>query len=198
MGRKSKDRARKKLTAKAEKWVRKLIPLLQEKELDKLTLDQISELSGKSKSTIYTYFSTKEEIYFKVTQLVLEDLKFAASSDAISGEDMEQVLRSILLNISNGIEGISISYLEQLQQHYPEIWSVIEEFTSKVLLNLAAIYEKGMNQGSFKRFNISLLTALDSHFVISVMTDTAKFEKQGLSLKDLVMEYLELRLSALR
>lgn len=44
----------------------------------------------------------------------------------------------------------------------------------------------------------SLLTVLDNHFVISIMTNTAQFRGQGMSLNDLVTEYLELRLSALR
>lgn len=198
MGRKSIDRERKPLTKKAKRWVRELTPLLQNKDLDKLTLDQLAELAGKSKSTIYTYFSTKEEIFLTVTQFVLEDLQFAISSEATSGNDMEQALSKILLNISKGIEGISIGYLEQLQKHFPGIWAVIEQFTTKVLTNLAKIYEKGMMQGTFKPFSVSLLTALDRHFVMNIMTDASNFSQQGLTLKDLVQEYLELRLSALR
>lgn len=197
MGRKSIDRQRKPLTDKAKRWVRELTLLLQDKDLNKLTLDQLADLIGKSKSTIYSYFSTKEEIYFKVTELVLEDLSFVSSPKILEGKDMAQALKDILFTISIGIEGISIRYLEQLQKHYPEIWEVIEQFTQKVLFNLAMIYEKGMQDGSFKRFNISLLTALDSHFVMNIMTDASSFGEQGLSLKDLVKEYLELRLSAL-
>jgi AcrR family transcriptional regulator len=198
MGRRAIDRKRKPLNKRAEKWVRELIPLLQDKNLDKLTLDELAELSGKSKSTIYTYFSTKEEIYHKVTELVLQDMTFAISPEAIAGDDMEKALREMLMNISKGIEGISIGYLDQVQQHFPEVWAVIEAFTSKILKSLAKIYEKGMEQGSFKRYNIALLTALDSHFVLNVMTDSDSFSQQGISLKELVQEYLELRINALR
>ena len=198
MGRKSIDRERKPLTEKAKKWVRELTPLLQDKELNKLTLDELAVLAGKSKSTIYTYFSTKEEIYLNITLLVLNDLGDAISEDAINGDNMELALSEMLMFISKGIEGISIGYLEQLQKHFPEIWSVIEHFTSQVLEHLAQIYQKGMDQGTFKKFNVSLLTALDNHFVMSIMTDASRFSEQGLSLNDVVKEYLELRLSALR
>ncbi|MEM9052181.1 MAG: TetR/AcrR family transcriptional regulator [Bacteroidota bacterium] len=198
MGRKSIDRKRKPLTEKAKKWVRELTAVLQDKDLNKLTLDELAELAGKSKSTIYSYFSTKEEIYLTITQLVLDDLQGAIAASTISGNDMEEALSEMLFMIGQGIEGISISYLEQLQTYFPEIWAVIQEFTSQVLAVLAMIYEKGMKEGTFKKFNVSLLTALDQHFVMNIMTDASSFSQQGLSLKDLVQEYLELRLSALR
>lgn len=198
MGRKSMPKERKPLSRKAKLWVRALIPLLQDKSLKKLTLDSIAELVGKSKSTIYTYFSSKEEIYRAVVQLVLDDLEFVISEKAIEGDDMELVYRTLLLRLSEGIEGLSITFIEQIQLHFPEIWLLIEDFSFKLLSKLEYIYRKGMETGAFNSFNISLLTALDYHFVMSIMTNTDQFSKQGLSLDDLVTEYLELRLSALR
>jgi AcrR family transcriptional regulator len=197
MGRKSIDRQRKPLTDKAKKWVRELTPLLQEVDLRKLTLDELSEMAGKSRSTIYTYFSTKEEVYLTITHFVLEDLRSAISPETLAQNNMEEALSHLLHSIGKGIEGISISYLEQLQNHFPEIWAVIQEFTDQVLSLLSTLYQMGMDQGHFKSFNVSLLTALDSHFVMSIMTDTAQFKEQGLTLRDLVTEYLELRLGAL-
>ncbi|GAB5557738.1 MAG: hypothetical protein SchgKO_19510 [Schleiferiaceae bacterium] len=197
MGRKSIDRQRKPLTDKAKKWVRELTPLLQEVDLRKLTLDELSEMAGKSRSTIYTYFSTKEEVYLTITQFVLEDLRSAISPETLAQSNMEEALSHLLHSIGEGIEGISISYLEQLQSHFPEIWAVIQEFTDQVLSLLSTLYQMGMDQGHFKSFNVSLLTALDRHFVMSIMTDTAQFKEQGLSLRDIVTEYLELRLGAL-
>lgn len=197
MGRKSIDRTRKPLSKKAELWVRELIPLLQDKDLNQLTLDELAALVGKSKSTIYTYFATKEEIYQTVTQLVLEDLMKDLLADDLLAMDSEKGLRTLLLKISAGIEGVSIHFLEQVQNHFPSIWNSIEQFTQYVLTTLAEIYAKGMEHGVFQRFNITLLTALDRHFVLSIMTNNTLFCADGLTLKDLVKEYLELRLSAL-
>lgn len=198
MGRKSIKRDRKPLTDKAKIWVRNLVPLLQNQSLDQLTLDDLAVLMNKSKSTIYSYFSTKEEIYLTAVHLILDDLKYVISKEATEGEDMEQVLRTMLFTISEGIEGLSIGFLEQIKLHHPGVWLIIEEFTIRLLTNLEQIYAKGMKTGTFKSFNISLLTALDRHFVMSIMTNTAHFKDQGLSLNHLVTEYIELRLSALR
>ncbi|MGB0524802.1 MAG: TetR/AcrR family transcriptional regulator [Flammeovirgaceae bacterium] len=198
MGRKAIERKRKPLTEKVKAWVRELVLMIQDKPIHALTLDELAELIGKSKSTIYTYFSTKEEIYQTGVQLILESIKEVISPKAIEGDDMELVLRAMLFKISEGIAGISIRFLEQLKIHFPRIWQVIEMFTDKLLANLERIYQKGMQTGVFKPFNISLLTALDRHFVMSIMTNATQFSHQGMSFNDLVTEYLELRLSALR
>ena len=198
MGRKAIVRERKPLNDKARSWVRDVVPLLQDQALDKLTLDQLAELMGKSKSTIYSYFSTKEEIYQTAVQLVLDSLVDTISPEAIEGENMEVVLEQMLMTISKGIEGISIHFLEQIQKHFPDVWLIIEGFTDLLIANFKEIYSRGMRAGTFRPYNLELLLALDKHFVMSIMTDASKFEEQGLTLNQLVKDYIELRLFALR
>ncbi len=198
MGRKSKEKERKPLTEKTKSWVRELLLLLQHQSLMELTIDDLAALIGKSKSTIYSYFATKEEIYQTAVQLILDDLTLVISEEVIEGNNMEFVYRSMLLEISEKIEGFSIGFLEQIQLHFPAVWLIIEKFTDKLLVTIESIYEIGMRCGDFKTFNISLLTALDKHFVMSIMTNSAQFSDQGLSLNDLVKEYFELRIRALK
>ena len=125
-------------------------------------------------------------------------MDFVVSPEAIHGEQIDQVLSQMMAKISEGIAGISISFLEQIQRYYPQVWQVIETFTHKLLSNFEYIYEKGMKEGSFKVYNMQLLLALDKHFIMSLMTDTKQFSTDGLSLQALVSEYLELRVNALR
>ncbi|MDN3204533.1 TetR/AcrR family transcriptional regulator [Algoriphagus sediminis] len=198
MGRKALNRERKELTKKAKKWVKGLIPLLQDKDIENLTLDELVALMGKSKSTIYSYFSTKEEIYQTSIILYLEDMSFLVSPEAIEGEDMEKVFRSMLFKISEGLEGISIQFLEQIQKYFPESWGIVENFINSLLANFEKVYQKGMAQGTFRKFNLPLLLALDRHFVMSMITDSSQVEEHQMSLKGLVNEYLNLRMSALK
>lgn len=198
MGRKAKDKERKELTEKIKLWVRELVPLLQDKELNNFTIDELAELGGKSKSNIYTYFSSKEEIYKAVVQSIVDDMDFVISKEAIQGNDVEQNYRTLLIKLSEGIQDLSINFIEQMQRHYPDAWDIIEEFSMKVLSNLESLYKKGMESGVFKTFNISLLTELDRHFVLSIMTNATRFTNQGLTFKGLISEYLELRLAALK
>lgn len=198
MGRKALEKERKPLSTKVERWLRELFPKLQDKELDKLTLDELALLMNKSKSTLYTYFTTKEEIYQTSVRLVLNDLESAIYEELPTGTSMEEVYGVTLHKISQGIQGISIHFFHQIQAHFPEIWLMIEAFIERLLQSFRTIYEQGMTTGEFKRFNTDLLMAMDNHFVLSIMTDATRFEQYGLTLNDLVTEYLELRIRALR
>ena len=61
MGRKPLAKDRKPLSAKSENWFRELFPKLQDQTLHKLMLDELALLTNKNKSTLYSYFATKEE-----------------------------------------------------------------------------------------------------------------------------------------
>jgi len=198
MGRKALDKSRKPLSKKAESWVRELFLELQDNDLNKLTLDEIAILIGKSKSTIYTYFTTKEEIYRTSVELVLNDLEAAVYTDLPEGASMETIYSQILKHISQNISGISVHFISQIQEHYPVLWQIIDSYIQRLLNTFKAIYEEGMKSDEFEQFNTDLLMAMDNHFVLSIMTDSQRFHQYGLTLNDLVTEYLELRIRALR
>ena len=198
MGRHAKAKERKPLSSKTKQWLRALVPLIQDRPLDKLTIDDLAKLGGKSKSNIYSYFSSKEEIYQTALQLIIDDLQAVVSDEILEGDEMEQAYRQIMVTISEGIEGLSIYFLDQIQSFFPSVWAIVEQFTSQLLANLALVYQKGMDTGEFRSSNVALLTALDNHFVMSIMTDSAYFQDQELSLNDLVTEYLEMRIRALK
>jgi AcrR family transcriptional regulator len=197
MGRKSLNKDRKVLTPKAEQWVRSLFPLLQDIGLEKLTLDELAALMGKSKSTIYTYFKTKNEIYNATVQFILKDMEATIYSDFPKTDDMELAYRFMLLNIAEGLNGMSIQFLDEIKAYFPKVWDTITTFVDRMLDTFKMIYQKGMDNGQFNHFNIDLMMAMDTHFVVGIMTDTERFKKAKLSVDDLVTQYLELRIKAL-
>ena len=81
MGRKSIDKERIQNTQKTDAWLEGLLPLLQDKDLAKLNMDQIAELMSKSKSTIYQYFRTKDEIFDRLVVLKLNQVQDSISSN---------------------------------------------------------------------------------------------------------------------
>ena len=198
MGRHAKEKERKPLSRKTKQWLRELIPLIQDKALQKLTINDLADLVGKSKSNIYSYFSSKEEIYATALQLMIEDMQPLLSEEVLEGENMELVYRSIMVEISKGIEDLSIQFLDQIQTSFPNVWAIVEQFTDALLANLKRVYEKGMATGEFRASNVLLLTAMDNHFVMSIMTDAEYFSSQYISLNDLVTEYSEMRIRALK
>ena len=61
MGRKSLNKNRKPITKKVKQWLEKLLLELQDKDLEKVTIDDLALLADKSKSTIYIYFDPRNE-----------------------------------------------------------------------------------------------------------------------------------------
>ncbi|WP_299835353.1 TetR/AcrR family transcriptional regulator [uncultured Tenacibaculum sp.] len=197
MGRKALDRERKQLSKKAEAWVKELFYKVQYEKLDKLTLDELAALVQKSKSTIYTYFKTKEEIYATMVGMVLQNLEEVVFDELEDGADVINIYETILLKISDSIEGISIHFLDEIQTNFPQIWNEIKQVTDHVLSTFSLIYKRGMKTGVFADFNINLLLAMDNAFIMNIMTDHDSFKDEDLSLKDVVNQYLKLRINAL-
>jgi len=198
MGRKPIKKARKTLSPKAKKWVRELFSKLQDKPLAKMTLDDIVLLTGKSRSTIYTYFTTKEEIYLAMVELILDELEHVLFPKLPKELTARRMFADAFMKIGEGINGISIHFLEEIQTHFPVIWEVIVSFNNRILDMFKEIYELGMRTGEFKSFRIDLLMAMDYYFITSIMTDEDRFQDPSFSLKDLVGQYLELRINGLK
>ncbi|WP_299682467.1 TetR/AcrR family transcriptional regulator [uncultured Tenacibaculum sp.] len=197
MGRKAIDRERKQLSKKAEVWVKELFYKVQYEKLNKLTLDDLATLIQKSKSTIYTYFKTKDEIYQTMVAMVLNDIQEVVFDELPNDSNLVVLYESILLKISDAVEGISIHFLDEIQTNFPQIWTEIKSVTDKVLITFSLIYEEGMKTDVFTNFNITLLLAMDNTFIMSIMTDHERFKNEKLSLKDIVSQYLQLRIKAL-
>ncbi|WP_075341860.1 TetR/AcrR family transcriptional regulator [Tenacibaculum agarivorans] len=197
MGRKALDRERKQLSKKAEAWVKELFYKVQYEKLDALTLDDLAALIQKSKSTIYTYFKTKEELYATMVGMVLKDLEEVVFEELPADADLVLLYESILLKISDSVEGISIYFLEEIQTNFPQIWNQIRKTTNQILSTFSMIYTKGMQTGVFAKFNVTLLLAMDNTFIMNIMTDHRHFKEENLSLKDIVHQYLKLRINAL-
>ncbi|SNR14563.1 TetR/AcrR family transcriptional regulator [Tenacibaculum jejuense] len=197
MGRKAIDRERKQLSKKAEVWVKELFYKVQYEKLNKLTLDDLAALIQKSKSTIYTYFKTKEEIYQTMVAMILNDIQEVVFDELPNEADLVVLYESILLKISDAVEGISIHFLDEIQTNFPQIWTEIKSITDKVLITFSLIYEEGMKTGVFTNFNITFLLAMDNAFIMNIMTDHERFKDENLSLKDIVSQYLQLRIKAL-
>lgn len=197
MGRKSIDKERKPLSKKATLWVEELFFILQDKKLNQLTLDEIAASINKSKSTIYTYFKTKEEIYETVILMVLSNLEDTIYEELPENVDIVDLYEELFFKICKGIDGMSIGFLNQIKRFYPNVWAKVYEFTNNVLNTLNLIYVEGMKLGRFNQFNTKLLIAMDEAFIMSIMTDVSRFKEDNLSLENIVNQYFKLRMKAL-
>ena len=197
MGRKSISRRRKAITPKVNTWLRVLLQRLQHEDLEQLTMDDLARIAGKSKSTLYEYFETKEDILVAACRTKTDDL----SRDILKATETEsntvQLYTALVQVFAEGTEDITIAFLQRVKKDLPQAWSVIDEFTDQFVELLKQLYKQGISEGIYNDFSVDLLGYLDKHFVIQVVTNPALFTDADHTVSKLVKDYLNLRLTGL-
>jgi AcrR family transcriptional regulator len=197
MGRKSLSRKRKEITPKVNSWLGELLLQLQYEDLDKLPMDDIARLVGKSKSTIYEYFESKEDIFLAACQTRLRFLVESGLNGVQQGCSTVERYERLVEVFAEGTAGISIHFLQSIKQQYPKAWEAIEGFTNSYIDLLKEQYRQGMAEGIYNPISIELLGFLDRLFVTQVVTNPDFFSDEQYTISNLVRDYLKLRLHGL-
>lgn len=197
MGRKSIVKNRKEKNKKVEQWTQAILPKLKQVDLGELTIDDLAILMNKSKSTIYQYFVTKEEIFEYITQVRIDRLN--TYKDEITGEILKidyhyDTLAKIL---TEGAKDISAFYLKQLQLHFPTAWKIIEDFLQGLLADLKQFYLFGIENNMFKSVSVDLLAKLDEYFIMQLITDDMFFNASKETLESTIKDYMFLKFEGL-
>ncbi|WP_108802574.1 TetR/AcrR family transcriptional regulator [Aquimarina sp. Aq107] len=197
MGRKSIHRERKDKTKKVEQWTQAILPKLSTMPLGELTIDDLAVLMNKSKSTIYQYFVTKEEIFEYITQVRIDRLK--AYKNEISGElsTINYHYETLAKILAEGVKDISPFYLKQLQIHYPTAWSIVNDFLQGLLKDLKHFYVLGIENKMFKTVSPELLIKLDEYFIMQLITDHTFFNNNQQTLESAIKEYMYIKFEGL-
>lgn len=198
MGRKSVKKDRKAKSAKTEKWVNSLLPQLQNRSLKQLTMDDIAALIGRSKSTVYEYFKTKEEVFSYMVDLQLQNLSAYRSILTSESDDLIPCFEEFILFVGVGITHISHNLLNELKEDFPNIWLQIANFINEMLEHLKAFYERGIELKQFKNVSPELMTKMDEVFVFQIISDKNFFVKTKMTLDEVAKDYLRLKLEGMR
>ena len=197
MGRKSLQKARKGPNSKTENWAKTLLPLLQTLKLDSLSMNTLSKLMGVSKSTIYEYFSTKEEVMdYVVAHKIAElnQLKEGLGLRLLSEWDNPSLMVDFLTVLP---QGISAHFLQELKMHFPSSWQQVWKFLEELLSELRVYYEWGISSGKFSPVSVDLLIELDRYFISQLITDVEFHAQAGISLEQIVADFIQLRFEGL-
>jgi AcrR family transcriptional regulator len=198
VGRKSILKNRKEKNKKVEQWTLAILPKLRTTDLGELTMDDLALLMKKSKSTIYQYFTTKEEIFEYITQVRIDYLytyKNQITEEILKLDYRCETLGRILIE---GAKDVSSFFLRQLQQHYPTAWKIIEEFLCALLEDLKQFYVLGIENKIFKSISSELLIKLDEYFIRQLITDDNFFDQTEETLESIIRDYMFLKFEGLK
>jgi len=197
MGRKSIEKIRKRPTPKVNAWLATLLIDIQDADLGMLTMDDLVRISGKSKSTFYTYFERKEDVLLAACQTRIYAILYDLGKVEFGTDDVSIIYKQLIEIFANGTSGIRLSFLQSIRKYYESIWEEIEVLTDTYVGMLSGLYSRGISLGIYRDFSVELLTTMDKLFVIEIVTNSALFTDEKYSVSDLVRDYLNLRLDGL-
>lgn len=197
MGRKSSGRKRKAITPKMLIWLKDLLPLIQAVNLKDMSMDELAELGGKSKSTLYEYFESKEEILaiaIKGLLVNLANYEITRSEEAdLIVEDYQKMIEWIATNVQD----ISFGFLTQMKRDFPAIWHHVDQFLQVVLSDIRGLYERGIEAKVFSQVSVDLLIGLDEFFVMEWITQQEKKGEDSERLDQLIRDYVDIRMKGI-
>lgn len=198
MGRKSTPKKRKKRNQSVVQWTQSILPKLRKKELGNLTMDDLSALMNKSKSTIYEYFSTKEEIFEYITETRIQQLRAYKNEISLHSFSATFPYESFVDILSRGVKDISSFYLSELKIHYPTAWKIVMDFLNELLSDLKHLYSMGIENKIFRSISPELMIKLDEYFIVKLITDYRFLESTGQTLEVVIKNYLLLKFEGLK
>ena len=126
----------------------------------KTTLEDIAEMAGVGKSTVYYYFESKEMVFSEVTAqeagLVMEALKKSIQNAAEPKDQLVAFLKTRYEYVTNLPNLYSVSQ-EILREIFPLTQAERDKFRKKELAMLVAILKEGIRRGDFRKCDTELL-----------------------------------------
>jgi AcrR family transcriptional regulator len=196
MGRKAIQRERKNNPEKMGDWTQKLFPFFQKHGLDHVTMDEIADYLGKSKTTLYDYFQTKEELLSVIVTDRIEAIRGFAAYLQDEKQDFKARYMNAVAYVSGQVADITTLFLRDLHEFFPQIWEKIDAFVIESTEVLKTFYKQGIEAGYFTSYNVSVLILTDQVF-FHALTNPTLLERLNLNVNSAFIEYLNLRFEGL-
>ena len=197
MGRKAISKNRKNNSKKREDWVLELFKYFQENGIKKVSMDEVANSLSKSKSTLYEYFESKDEIVALMLEMKLKNLiKF---SEILTDTNIDFFKRYELsmAHISKELSDVSKLFFTDLKELYPSLWNSIELFSKQGTSLLENYYKEGISKGYFRKIDIQILTMTDNMFFNALM-EPENLNNMNLTLKEALVAFLDLKMNGLK
>jgi len=146
--------------------------LFQQYGLQKTTMEDIAKALGKGKSTLYYYFSNKDEVFQAVVLKEIDEVFNAVRSKVIEARTAKEKLAAYAANNINEIRGKTILYklvCGELKGNLSKfMFKLREHFDLKEIEILKEILNFGIISGEFKAIKNEDINVL-AHLIVSAL-----------------------------
>lgn len=101
----------------------------------KTTMDELAKEMKISKKTIYNHFSSKDELVSDIIDYITENIKKNVTALVSKKTTSAEKLYLMSVFVTKRINQISEKWLDDLRVYRPELWTKIEKFREKTIIN---------------------------------------------------------------
>jgi len=192
MGRKATSKPRINNPQKRAQLAERAFPLFQTQGLRNITMDEVATYVGKSKATIYKYFSSREAIISSALSQRLAAIK--AFEHILNDTKLPYLQRYFdsINHLHTQLGDISTLFLADLKYLFPNIWKLISQLIDEVSTLLQCYYKEGIERKIFNAINVNLLLLSDKFF-FTTLSDPDFLQKNQLTIQVAFAQYFELK-----
>ncbi|GCF08946.1 TetR/AcrR family transcriptional regulator [Dictyobacter arantiisoli] len=175
-----------------QKYLTRLLPVIQHQRLGHLRLDDIVRFMDISKATFYKYFSSKEDVVEQGVDLVVASLKQAAT---LVGDESSPPLLRFQQAFMQSLDiacYLPETLLLDVKQLSPLLWERVKQAQREWQQQLQRFYEQGIAQGIFHPIKPVLAVLQNELFLRNIM-DPVFLMERDLTLRMLLYDYYELQ-----
>ncbi|MDY0083040.1 MAG: TetR/AcrR family transcriptional regulator [Ignavibacteriaceae bacterium] len=116
----------------------------------KTTMDEVAAELGMSKKTIYKFFPSKDDLLYAIISHFMNGMKNKILPKLNSNKNAIEKLGDLLNILASATQKISPKRIEELKKYYPELWTEIDKFRTKVMFeNMTKVIDQGKSEGLF-------------------------------------------------
>jgi len=120
--------------------------------LKSVTMDDIAKQLGKSKKTIYSHFTDKNEIVNIVIEIKLNSQKCIILDSIDLAENAVHEVSFAVANMKELLSNLNPSLFYDLQKYHPEAWMYFKDFREKHLFKtIHDNLKRGINEGCYRK-----------------------------------------------
>lgn len=149
----------------------------------KFTMNDIARDLHMAKKTIYTFYSSKEEMLNALIDTGYEDIQKNKQDIIASDLPYEEKVRQVMIAMPAQFEVIDFRMLSDLHEKYPGVYKNLQRQLENNWEPVIRLLEEGMKQHKIRHISIPILRQMiTASFESFLSTDTLK--QEGISYKD--------------
>lgn len=158
----------------------------------RFTMGDLAKQLGISTKTLYSYYSSKEEILNEMIDLAIDELKLKENEILHDSTlNLLEKLQKCLVLIPADFTFAQLQYLEELQRYYPKQWETLDQFIQEQWTGIISLIDEGIVANQIRPFNKEIFIEVYIGGLYRLM-DYASKNRNMISLQDALQEMVDI------